>query len=150
MQNIYQNKFRTDAKKLAHEAYSIENTYLYKGKEPIAPLEMVDNILVPVKCGQDSIKMNSKVNAFIESKKLTLSSKKCHKMHLGKKSLTCPNLKVHEQNMEDTEQEKYLGDILMSSGKLTKTVEDRQAKGFGSISQILAILAEIPLGKHRI
>ena len=150
MQNIYQNKFRTDAKKLAHEAYSIKNTYLYKGKEPIAPLEMVDNILVPVKCGQDSIKMNSKVNAFIESKKLTLSSKKCNKMHLGKKSLTCPNLKVHEKNMEDTEQEKYLGDILMSSGKLTKTVEDRQAKGFGSISQILAILAEIPLGKHRI
>ena len=52
--------------------------------------------------------------------------------------------------MEDSEQEKYLGDILLSSGKLTKTIEDRCAKGFGVVTQILGILSEIPLGKYKI
>ena len=62
-------------------------------------------------------------------------------MHIGKKSSTCPNLKVHEEKMEESEEEKYLGDILLNNAKMTKTVEDRRAKGYGFVSQILAILS---------
>ena len=56
--------------KLAKDAYENHTTYLYKGKEEVAPLEMVDDILVPIECGHDSFKANIKVNNFIESKKL--------------------------------------------------------------------------------
>ena len=47
-------------------------------------------------------------------------------------------------------QEKYLGYILVDDGKILKTVEDRCAKGFGLVSQIMAILSEVPLGKYKI
>ena len=46
---------------------------------------------------------------------------------------------AHEEKMEESEQEKYLGDILLNNAKMTKTVEDRRAKGYGFVSQILAI-----------
>ena len=140
----------TQMDKLTQDSYNSDDIYLYKGKVAVPPLEMVDDILVTTKCGQESVKANSKVNAFIESKKLKLSTLKCHRMHLGKVLPTCPNLKVHEVDMEDSEQEKYLGDFLLNNGKLTKTIEDRCAKGYGQVSQILAILSEIPLGKYRI
>ena len=136
--------------KLAKSAYENNNTYLYRGKEPVPPLEMVDDILVISECGQDSVVLNSKVNSFIESKKLKLSSTKCHKMHIGKMTPNCPTLKVHDKDMESTDKEKYLGDILVNNGKILKTIEDRQAKGFGLVTQALAILAEIPLGRYKI
>ena len=86
----------------------------------------------------------------MESKKLKLSNKKCHKMHIGKVNNNCPNLSVHSSKMETSNKEKYLGDILTDNGKIDKTIEDRVNKGFGLNSQILAILDEIPLGKFKI
>ena len=71
---------------------------------------------------------------FIESKKLKLNADKCHKMHLGKDTKICNTLKVHKVDMDDSTQEKYLGDILLNNGKIDKKVEDRIAKGFGIIS----------------
>lgn len=101
-------------------------------------------------CGQDSVESNAKVNSFIEAKKLKLSQTKCHKMHIGKVSNYCPQLKVHDTNMEITEKEKYLGDILVNNAKILKTIEDRQSKGFGLVTQALAILSEIPLAHYKI
>lgn len=135
---------------LAQNSYQTKNTYFYKGKIEVAPLEMVDDILVPTRCGIDSLTLNSKVNHFIESKNLKLSKAKCHKMHIGKVSGSCPTLKVHGDDMVESNQEKYLGDILLNNGKVDKTVEDRRSKGFGLVSQILAILSEVPLGKFKI
>ena len=56
--------------------------------------------------------MNSEVNAFIEQKKLTLGEKKCVKVHIGKKSNICEKLFLHENNMKEAHEVKYLGDIL--------------------------------------
>ena len=111
---------------------------------------MVDDILFPTKCSQDSIVANAKVNSFMETKKLELNDKKCHKMHIGKNNKNCLSLNVHESKMESSSQEKYLGDILTDDGKIQKTIEDRKAKGFGLNSQILAILSEVPLGKFKV
>ena len=61
----------------------------------------------------------------------------------------CPVLKVHEAKMSDSTREKYLGDVVDKSGKIRATVEDRQKKGFAIVAEILAILEEIPLGKHK-
>ena len=111
---------------------------------------MVDDILAIQECSKDSVQMNSVINSFIELKKLTLSSKKCSKIHVGKVSASCPELKVHEMKMKNSEKEKYLGDQLSSSAKIKETIDERVAKGYGVVSEILAILDEIPLGKYKL
>lgn len=131
-------------------SYKNKITYLYEGQVEVPPLEMVDDIHVPTKCNLDSIVANAQVNSFIESKKkLKLSSKKCHKVHVGKKGENCSSLNVHSEKMEPSNHEKYLGDILTNDGKIQKQVEDRISNGRGKVSQILAILSEIPLGKFK-
>ena len=63
--------------------------------------------------------------------------------------MKCSELKVHDDKMEDSNREKYLGDILDKTGKIKATVEERQRRGYGLVAEILAILAEIPLGKYK-
>ena len=130
--------------------------YKYKDKVEIPTLGMVDDLLSIQKCSMDSVKANAVVNAFVESKKLTLSKNKCHKIHINNKqnknkknNVKCPTLKVHEAEMEDSVREKYLGDVIDENGKIRATIEDRQKRGFAIVSEILAILEEIPLGRHK-
>jgi hypothetical protein len=85
----------------------------------------------------------------MECKKLTLNNKKCHNTHIGKYR-KCPNIKVHNENMKQSEKVKYLGDQLDKSGKAKTTIEERKAKGFGIIADISAITDDIPLGPWRI
>ena len=47
---------------------------------------------------------------------------KCHKLHIGKKHVGCPALKVHGTIMPEVTEECYLGDIISSNGKNTKTL----------------------------
>ena len=47
--------------------------------------------------------------------------------------------------MESSTQEKYLGDVIDKSGKSKIDIEKRKSKGYGIISDILAIINEIPL-----
>ena len=114
---------------------------------------MVDDILAIQKCSNNSVKINAVINAFIEAKKLTFNKNKCHKIHIQKNSKQvedCHKLKVHNDEMHDSQREKYLGDIVDRSGKIRKTIEDRKSKGYGIVSEILAIINEIPLGQFRI
>ena len=126
--------------------------YKYKGEVDIPSLGMVDDILSIQRCSSDSVKMNAVVNAFIESKKLTLSKAKCHRIHIEKKQTQtkeCLRLKVHDEPMDESTKEKYLGDIVDETGKIRKTIEERRTKGFAIVNEILAILEEVPLGKYR-
>ena len=110
---------------------------------------MVDDILSIQKCSQ-SEKINAVINAFIESKKLKLSEKKCSRIHLGKTTKDCLDLKVHQTKMKNSKQEKYLGDIVDCTGSIKATVQERISRGWGIISEIKAILSEIPLGKYKL
>ena len=51
-----------------------------------------------------------------------MGEKKSHKIHIGKKKNEnlCPQLKVHDKNMEDSQEEKYVGDIITGDGKNKK------------------------------
>ena len=132
--------------------YVYNNTdllYKYKGEVDIPSLGMVDDILSIQRCSNDSVKINAVVNAFIESKKLTLSKAKCHRIQKPTKAKECFKLKVHDGPMADSAKEKYLGDIVDESGKIRKTVEERRSKVFAIVNGILAILEEVPLGKYR-
>ena len=52
--------------------------------------------------------------------------------------------------MNNSNQEKYLGDLVNKSGKAKATIEDGVAKGYGIISEIKAILNEVPLGSYKL
>ena len=51
--------------------------------------------------------------------------------------------------MSESDKEKYLGDIVDSSGKIISTVEERKNKEYGMVAEILAIVNDIPLGKYK-
>ena len=71
-------------------------------------------------------------------------------MHIGRKSETCPQLKVHGTLMESVKQDMYLGDLISSDGKNRKNIEKRISKGLGIISQILNLLEIVSFGSHYI
>ena len=122
---------------------------MYKGQVAVPPMCMVDDILSIQKCS-DAIKINAVINAFIEMKKLTLSDKKCNRIHVGKPQEACQDLKVHDSKMNNSDQEKYLGDLVNKTGKIKAAIDERVAKGYGIVSEIKAILHEIPLGRYKL
>ena len=69
-----------------------------------------------------STKINKCINTFIESKRLTLSGKKCFNIHIGKGHKECPLLKVHEKVMKESESKKYLGDMIDKTGSINKWI----------------------------
>ena len=124
--------------------------YKYRGKVVVPPLQMIDDVLTVSKCGSTSLAMNSLVNGFMLSKKLKLNQLKCSKIHVGRKSDMCPQLFVQNQEMKQSVQEKYLGDMLHQNGKQHATIVDRISKGYGILANITAILTDIPLGNKRV
>ena len=72
---------------------------------------MVDDVITVSECGLNSLKINAAVQSKVDSKRLTLSENKCVKMHFGKVSQLCPNLKVHQSDMKDSQKQTYLGDV---------------------------------------
>ena len=69
--------------------------------------------------------MNSLINTFIESKKLSFNTSKCFLIHLGPRKEDCCELKVHDQTMKKTDSEKYLGDLVSNSGN-SENIENRK------------------------
>ena len=127
-----------------------ELVYKYKNKVEVPVLGMVDDVLCVTKCSTKTLVSNATINSFMELNKLTLSADKCSKIHVGKKSMHCPQLKVHEKQMKDSQKEKYLGDILNDKGNIKDTIENRIAKAWSYVSEIGAILNEFPFGNKRI
>ena len=129
--------------------------YFYKGDQniPIGVRGMVDDTLGISNCGTEAIGLNSAINFFVESQRLTMSEAKSVVVHIGKKhrnTLPCPTLKVHNTKMKEAESTKYLGNLITSSGGVRQTVEDRRSKCWGKLATIKGILSEVDLGDNRV
>jgi hypothetical protein len=128
--------------------------YKYKGDSniPIGVLGMVDDTLGVSECGNDSIKKNAAINSFVETQRQELSQEKSVVVHIGRKKCTlpCPTLKVHNDPMDKSDCTKYLGNYISHKGGVSDTVEDRRKKGWGKVSQIMAILGEVDMGSNRL
>ena len=127
-----------------------ELLYMYKGMVGTPPLQMVDDILGIQKCNNKSLQLNTAINTFVNLEKLKLSKKKCNNIHVGAKNMQCPPLTINGSEMHNSEQEKYLGDILDKKGTCRPNIENRKLKGYSISSSILAIVNEIPLGHWKI
>ena len=124
-------------------------TYQYQSDRNIriGVLGMVDDNLSISQCGITSVQKNAVINSFIDTQRLTLSKKKSVVLHIGNEKkclLPCPKLKVHSHIMKTTKSQKYLGDIITSSGTVRETVEDRRNKGWGRVAEISGILGQLP------
>ena len=137
--------------KLGKLAYSNpEILYYYKNIVGTPPLQMVDDIMAIQRCSSKSLEVNKVINTFMDLEKLTLSKTKCHSIHIGNKKKQCLKLKVDDKNMEVSEEETYLGDVIDKSAKATKNIEKRKNRGYGTITDILTIVSDIPLAHWRI
>ena len=127
-----------------------ELIFYYKEKVAVPPLQMVDDVLGIQNCSSQSQHLNTVINTFMECEKFSLSKTKCHNIHIGKNRRNCPDLKVHNEPMKDSISEKYLGDIIQKSGSQKSNLTNRIAKGWGKVSEILALVNEAPLGSFRV
>ena len=121
--------------------------YKYKNTVDIPSLAMIDNVIGMSACGDDSLQLNSIINAKIEMKKLRLSGDKCYKIHIYKRTDACSQvLKVHDKPMKTVKQATYLGGVICQNGSLDATIEQRCQKSVGIITQISSLLSSISLG----
>ena len=115
---------------------------------------MVDDLLTISTCGQNTLALNTYINAQIELKKLEFHTpdikgkSKCHKMHVGKPSKTCPQLQVHGKPIHDVSHDVYLGDVISSNGKNEENLKRRIGRGLGKIKDIMTILENVTFGEH--
>ena len=56
---------------------------------------------------------------------------------------------MHEKVTKESESKKYFGDMVYKTGSINATIQNRKAKGQGIITWIMAILNDIPLGRHK-
>ena len=129
--------------------------YFYKEDQniPIGIRGMIDDTLGISKCGSQAMKLNSVINSFIQSQRLTLSESKSCVVHIGKKHKTnipCPKLKIKNSEMKTTDSAKYLGNFVTSRGGVRDTVEDRRNKGWEKVATIKGILSEVDLGENTV
>ena len=113
---------------------------------------MGNDIITASKCGTTPVALNAKVNSFVERKKLGLSFDKCSRIHVGPKakSYICHNVKVHEEDINNAEKEKYLGDYVTKQANLNETLISRKTRAFATLVEIKALLNEIPLGNKKV
>ena len=82
----------------------------------------------------------------IEAKKLQFNLTKCVNMHVGPGKEKCEDLQVHDIQMLTSEKQKYLGDIICSSGSNGENIKERCKTGHSAISQIKSMMKDISLG----
>ena len=108
---------------------------------------MVDDNLSISKCGIPSVQKNAVIISFIDTQRLTLSKDKSVVLHIGNEKKCpnpCPKLKVHSHLMKTTKSQRYLGDIITSSGTVRESIQDRRNKGWGRVAEISGILGQLP------
>ena len=114
------------------------------------PLQIVDDVICASKCGNQVVTKNAAITMFAKLKKLGLSETKCARLHISKnKCDQCAQIYVNGSHIKESEKEKYLGDYLTRFPNPQATMQDRKQKGHGILSNMTALLEDIPLGSKR-
>ena len=132
--------------KLCNKLYNEGDVYMYRGKIPIPPLAMVDDIAAISECNStDSLTTNIKTDSFIQRKKLEgqTGDGKCQWVHTGDQ--TCRGqYQINNQKITQAVAYKYLGNRVSDGwDTLYKT---RWEKAQGYCATCLAMATEISLG----
>ena len=123
--------------------------------------------------GYKAQRLNGFINAKTAIKRLQFGAKKCNVMHIGnnipkhKKSnfyvdewlmketdereTNTTEMKETfngEEEIQETENTKYLGQIISTNGSNLKNIENRANKGIGLVNKIMTTLTNTPGGKY--
>ena len=79
-----------DSIAVEHEANLQGHIYKYKEEVEIPPLGQIDDQIIIVPCGLDSLLASSHMNAMTNIKTLQFGAKKCVYIHAGPKKIPCP------------------------------------------------------------
>ena len=107
---------------------------------------MIDDAISVSDCGPDTVTVNAIIQSKVDLKNLRLGHSKCFKMHVGKNTNCCPDLKIQDKMMLTSNREKYLGDIISTDCKINENILERYNKGIGICNKIIGILKEISFG----
>ena len=120
---------------------------------------MIDDLGAIARCGPESVILNAVINAKINMKNLEFSATKCVKLHICKenrkpspkdesnaKNVRCVFLSAQDTEMVSADSEKYIGDVISSTGSYDANILRRTSIGMGAISKIFPILNEISFG----
>ena len=123
--------------------------YIYKKVVKVPVLGMVDDVLNAAKCSEQAV-LSYSTNTFMEQNELKLAAEKCSRVHVGKTVDKCYDIIVCEEEMKDSDTEKYLGDFIRSDGKVDSTIIDRTRRVYFYLSEIRALLSDMSFGKRRL
>ena len=71
-------------------------------------------------------------------------------VHIGNKYAECDNLYVYEEVTKESQQVKYLADIIHSDGRSRATFVERINRGWAICGQIFGLLKDIPFCNLRV
>ena len=111
---------------------------------------MIDDITGAANCGDESVVLNSIVNAKRKAKKLQFNLNKCVNMHIKPSKDDCLLLKIHYTLMKTIDNHKYLGDIISNSGNNGEKIKERSKFGFSAIIQIKYFLKYGGFGRFNV
>ena len=112
---------------------------------------MVDDKICASNHGSQVVASNTAITTIVKLKNLGLGEQKCARLHIGKKEIQrCPEIYVTGQAFNKSEKEKCLGDYLTKYANPIATIGDRQQKSHVILSNMRAILEDIPLGSKRL
>ena len=71
---------------------------------------------------------------------------------MGKKTNKgeCVSVRVHSEEMKDSDKEKYLGDFVTKDANSNATLCARKSRAYAILTEIRAILSEISLGSRKV
>ena len=147
--------------------------YQYKNEVPMPLLGMVDDVFLISENGYKTQCLNGFINAKTAAKRLQFGAQKCQVMHIGKnipkhkttdlyvdgwlmKETENKNTNTKEtvekfngeEEINQTENTKYLGQIISNDGTNIKNIENRSQKGIGLVNKIDTTLRNTPGGKY--
>ena len=135
--------------KFCNRLYKEGNVFLYRGKIPIPPLAMVDDIAAITTCSStESLDMNIKTDCFIQRKKLEgqTGDGKCQWIHVGKKQCRS-KYQINGKNITQADKYKYLGDYAANGLDTLYKKRCEKAQGYSVTCQ--AMSTEMSLGYHQ-
>ena len=132
--------------KLCNNLHKEGDVYMYKGRVPIPPLAMVDDIASIAKCNStESLKTSIKTDTFIQRKKLEgqTGEGKCQWVHIGGGSCGSSYC-VNGKHISKADSYKYLGDYIADLWETLYTKRWEKAQGYSVMCQ--AMCMEVSLG----
>ena len=132
---------------LAEDVQPTGEGFKFDDELTIACLLWVDDVVSCVEGSENQVKILNRIADFAIKHKLKWGAEKCKVMRVGRHNNDKQKWNLGMQEIEETDNYKYLGDVVTNDGKNTKNLETRKNKTFAATSGINSIAGASVLRK---